>query len=481
MKKVLIILLPLILIVTFLYLGKTAIVSTTGNTFAEKIASKIPQKHKEFLKDTFFKNEKLKLQIRNQAKQIKELTNIDREKNKIVIDKYKKIYFQKPFELLRERNDYNIFLYQTKFLTNGKNDFAIASGYIDIFNDNLIMVTGDGFLFKINLLEFEDKNTGFYAEIINTNLKDIITTPEFFKKSYFGIKDILISNEHIFLSFSNEIKNDCFNTGILKAQINYDFLEFKKISISEKECAKKGKMDNALQGGRLVEFKNDELLFTHGDWFQNEKAQDKNSIFGKILKFNHVNNTYEIISYGHRNPQGLLYLKNENLIYETEHGPIGGDEINFIDLNKNPNDRNYGWPIASYGLGTQQNASTFSSGTKKYKSHEGFIEPIKYYDPSIGISEIVKVPSKFFKNDKENDSHDFFVSSLGTKISEGDLSLHHLKINKKTNEIISEDIIHIQERIRDVIYYEKMNSLILFIESDRMKKGGPSLAIFKKK
>jgi len=174
----------------------------------------------------------------------------------------------------------------------------------------------------------------------------------------------------------------------------------------------------------------------------------------------------------------LVYLENENLVYETEHGPIGGDEINFIDLNKNANDRNYGWPIASYGLGTQQNAGYLSSETKKYKSHEGFVEPIKYYVPSIGISEIVKVPSKFFN--KENDSFDFFVSSLGTKISEGDLSLHHLRINKKTNEIISEDVIHIQERIRDVIYYEKMNSLILFIESDRMQKGGPSLAIFKK-
>ena len=94
MKKVLIILLPLILIVAFLYLGKTAIVSTTGNTFAEKIASKIPEKHKEFLKDTFFKNEKLKLQIRNQAKQIKELTNIDREKNKNIIENIKKFIFK---------------------------------------------------------------------------------------------------------------------------------------------------------------------------------------------------------------------------------------------------------------------------------------------------------------------------------------------------------------------------------------------------
>ena len=57
MKKLSIIILffSLLTIIIFLYLGKTAIVSTTGGTFAEKIASKIPQKQKEILKNLFFK------------------------------------------------------------------------------------------------------------------------------------------------------------------------------------------------------------------------------------------------------------------------------------------------------------------------------------------------------------------------------------------------------------------------------------------
>ena len=459
------------------YLGKTAIESKTGKTFAEKIASKIPGHQKEFIKKIFFKNEILKLEIENRDKLIKELQNIEKIKNDIIIEKYNKIYFEKPRELLTDIEEYSIFLYQTKFLTNGKNDFAIASGYIDIFDEHLIVVTGDGLLFKIEINKIINKKDDFFAKQINTNFRKLINLPEFFKKSYFGIKDVLIMNNKIFLSFSNEVSDDCFNTGILKGDLDMDYIEFEKISLSEKDCVKKDKMDNALQGGRLVKYSDNEIFFTHGDWFNDNKAQDKQSIFGKVIKLNVESNKFEIVSYGHRNPQGLVYIKEANLIFETEHGPIGGDEINVINLNNLEIDKNYGWPIASYGKGEQRSAKSFISTNKKYKSHKGFIEPIKYYVPSIGISEIVKVSAGFFSENRDN--FDFFVSSLGTKVSEGDLSLHHLEIDQNSFEILNENIIPIQERIRDVIYHKKSENLILFIESDRMYKGGPSIGVFK--
>ena len=57
---------------------------------------------------------------------------------------------------------------------------------------------------------------------------------------------------------------------------------------------------------------------------------------------------YEIFSKGHRNPQGLFYDKEYDLILETEHGPFGGCEINLIELNKINNDeiQNFGWAIS---------------------------------------------------------------------------------------------------------------------------------------
>ena len=480
MKKVTVTLIFLIsLVLIFFYFGKTAIVSTTGKTFPEKIANKIPAITKTWIKQTFFKSHTLRLDIRNQNQQIEELRIIENEKNSLVIDKFKKIYFG-PFKEVQPSNqEYKNILYQTKFLSNGKNDFAIASGYVDIYKDDLIFVTGDALIFKIKLSNLSNNKEGFYADLIETNLTDIIKTQDFFKKSYYGIKDLTIFNNKIFLSFSNEVKKDCFNTGLLIADLDLDNLLFEKHTLSENDCALVGKMDNALQGGRIVKFSDEEVFFTHGDWFQDNSAQNKESIFGKILKYNFVNRSYEMISYGHRNPQGLLYLKEQNILVETEHGPIGGDEVNIIELGDINIDKNYGWPIASYGKGTQKTAAIISSGTKNYKSHKGYIEPIKYYDPSIGISEILKVPNKFFKN--TNSDENFFIATLGTKVSEGDLSLHHLKIDKENNKVIFQDIIQLQERIRDMVYSEKLNSLILFIESDRMHKGGPSIAIFSHK
>ena len=66
------------------------------------------------------------------------------------------------------------------------------------------------------------------------------------------------------------------------------------------------------------------------------KAQDKFN-FGKILSINLENKDIEIMSMGHRNVQGLYYDKNKNLIWSSEHGPKGGDEVNLNDLNEKNN------------------------------------------------------------------------------------------------------------------------------------------------
>ena len=54
---------------------------------------------------------------------------------------------------------------------------------------------------------------------------------------------------------------------------------------------------------------------------------------------------------GHRNPQGLYFDKENNFVLETEHGPMGGDEINLIETERIDEKiiPNYGWPVASAG------------------------------------------------------------------------------------------------------------------------------------
>ncbi|KKS13212.1 hypothetical protein A2617_02680 [Candidatus Daviesbacteria bacterium RIFOXYD1_FULL_41_10] len=89
-------------------------------------------------------------------------------------------------------------------------------------------------------------------------------------------------------------------------------------------------------GGRL-KFGPDKLLYiTTGDAQNPSLSQDKNSLAGKILRVKGGN--VEVVSFGHRNPQGLAW-DNTGRLWETEHGPSAHDEVNLIEQ-----DKNYGWP-----------------------------------------------------------------------------------------------------------------------------------------
>ena len=89
-----------------------------------------------------------------------------------------------------------------------------------------------------------------------------------------------------------------------------------------------------------------------------------------------------IWSYGHRNPQGLCLDPTSGNIWETEHGPRGGDEVNIIAKGKN-----YGWPIISYGI--NYDGTTFTTLTEK----EGMEQPVLYWLPSIAPSGLCFVSS----------------------------------------------------------------------------------------
>jgi glucose/arabinose dehydrogenase len=79
-----------------------------------------------------------------------------------------------------------------------------------------------------------------------------------------------------------------------------------------------------------------------------------------------------IWSYGHRNPQGLVYDKETNRIWGIEHGPRGGDELNLVEKGKN-----YGWPLTSYGINYDGSVLTDK------KEMEGVTNPTHYWVPSI--------------------------------------------------------------------------------------------------
>jgi len=333
-----------------------------------------------------------------------------------------------------------------------------GSGYIDFHQGNIIVLSSRGVLaFKKNI-----ENTKENFKQIKNNISQFIGLNQFSKQSYndlyhwFSLKDLHVHQNKIFISYTEEIKEDCWNTSLIFGDMNYENIKFKKL-FSSKDCIHSidniDKTFNAHQsGGRIITLNDKHVLLSIGDYRSRFLTQDVNSVNGKIIKVNIENSQYEIISMGHRNPQGLYFDVENNVIFETEHGPRGGDEINLIEVSKISKEKiqNYGWPISSYGEHYEGRAvfnKTLYEKYPLYKSHSehGFIEPLKAFVPSIGISEIVKVGT-----------NKYVVSSMVDK------SLYFFELSKQ-KKIINVERVEVYERVRDLKFNN--NQLFLFIEN----------------
>ena len=107
-----------------------------------------------------------------------------------------------------------------------------------------------------------------------------------------------------------------------------------------------------------------------------------------------------IWSYGHRNPQGLAMDPRDGALYNTEHGPRGGDELNLVQPGKN-----YGWPVITYGM--NYNGTPITGITEK----EGMEQPVIYWVPSIAASGL-----DFYTGDKfPKWKNDLFAGGLAAQ------------------------------------------------------------------
>tara|TARA_Y100000590_G_scaffold2893_1_gene3819 strand:+ start:1948 stop:3291 length:1344 start_codon:yes stop_codon:yes gene_type:complete len=372
------------------------------------------------------------------------------------IDPFKSLntrYLRNNPEINNLNNDYNVkFLPKTQYQNFEINIFKVKFSdkigsknkpskygpfspfYFEIYNNNVIFINSIGEILQADLKSFFESGKDKKFKTIDSDLKVDL------------VMGSLLHQNYIFISYRT-IKNDCQKFKISKAKINLENLKFEDFYES-KDCG-----ENLRAGAMaVINFNGSEgLLATVGGEKLNQptdKAQMDDSDIGKILFISLDSNKKIIYSKGHRNPQGLIKI-NENNIISTEHGPFGGDEINKIIFGKN-----YGWPIASYGF---PYSSTNNFKREPYKiNHEdnGFEEPIFSFIPSIGISQIISIPNKFSKNWQDN----YLLSSLNGA------SLYRLKFSKDFNKIIFMERIFVGKRIRDLKYVDLQNVLILALE-----------------
>lgn len=356
--------------------------------------------------------------------------------------------------------------------------------YIDDFENKGLVVTGDGTFFWVDFNKLN--NIKLKAETIPSNLREVISYKKFYESSRHSVRDLLIFNKKVYISFVKKVSNQCYNISILSAKIDFDFLEFKEF-FSYPDCNDKkamyGEFAAYISGGRIFPFKEDKLLLSIGvirDYRINSKkyhetikdnapyAQNKNKPFGKIISIDLKSKNYNVLSMGHRNPQGLYYNKDKNIIINSEHGPAGGDEVNINFAPDTKEIENFGWPIASYG---KHYDFKFREEAPLHDSHSkyGFIEPVKIFSPAIGPSEIIKVPNEF----NQSFANDYMLASMGGSRSPKGRSIHHLRFDNNFKKIVFEDIIPIKERIRDMFYLEDQKKIVLILEGPNM----PSISI----
>ena len=488
-QKIFIILaLFLVILLSHNYVSKNML-STNDDKFFNVIKNVIPEDGKEFIKKNIFHISWLKFQIKD-----KEATILDHEKDlKIRYEQIgnlqdlllkKGIDFKKNSIDLKKSNNnktYELTTLLSEDLIVAKHMGAKGTSYIDINGDNFHLVTATGRFFYTNLDDLDENN--FSMKHVETNIKNFINSPRFLTFSKAGIKDLLVKENKIFVSYTRELKKDCFVTGLLVATLNDQKLVFDN-AYDPKNCVNYinsyGEFNFHHSGGRIFYYDDANVILTSGEYRFRLLAQKIDSELGKILLINHKNRSSKVLSLGHRNPQGLFYEKNNDVIVSTEHGPMNGDELNIVKNainNSTDTPKNYGWPIASYGehYGLNPKNKEVLMKTKKYiskyelaplkKSHKkfGFIEPMKYWVPGIAPSQIVKV-SESFEDIKES-HNSYYFGSMGKNIDEGDLSMHNIVFDINYNEIISEDIIPLGERIRDVVYHAESGRIVMFMET----------------
>ena len=191
------------------------------------------------------------------------------------------------------------------FINQGDEDIAINE--INYLNSPRVIAS------RVNELNTSKLN----ITSIPTNIESFVNYAEFYTQSFLGIKDVFVNKDDIYISYTKQLKEDCFNISVLKAKINYEKLKFSEF-FSVDECTTRTSIydDNMHHaGGRIISLDDSTLLLTVGDFGNYEAIQDDNSYFGKIIKINVESKEFTIVSKGHRNPQGLVYdRKNNNLI-----------------------------------------------------------------------------------------------------------------------------------------------------------------------
>ena len=300
----------------------------------------------EKIKSNFKKNEKTTI------------SKVEKNSKNIVANS-----FTVEFEQILEVSD------KTAFLIYPKNEKKFDISKLEIYTQNGFLISGLNSK-KLNLPKyFTLQRNGGIKTIISLMDHKIALISGNDKNCFFAALILLSNSNELFRSKCLPAipKNNDFN-GLGSSNVHLKDKIFLTLGTPEKHVSKNSLLaqNNSSKFGKILEIDKKDLI---------NKINDNS----KSLRLN-------IFSKGHRVPQGLTVMNNN--IFNVEHGPKGGDELNLVLRGKN-----YGWPKSSYG--TNYLKDNGGNGKSFPINHEidGFEEPLFAFVPSVGISSLNNCPS----------------------------------------------------------------------------------------
>ncbi|MFS2094574.1 PQQ-dependent sugar dehydrogenase [Pseudomonas sp. Pseusp11] len=272
--------------------------------------------------------------------------------------------------------------------------------------------------------------------------------PQVWAKGQGGLLDVVLSPDFkqdrmVYLSYAEGGgEGGKAGTAVGRGRLSEDLTALKDFNVIFRQEPKLSVGNHF--GSRLVFDRDGYLFITLGENNDRPTAQDLDKLQGKVVRIYPdgkvpKDNPFvgqkgvrpEIWSYGHRNPQGAALNPWSGTLWENEHGPRGGDEVNIIERGKN-----YGWPIATHGI----NYSGLPIPEAKGKIVEGTVGPQHVWEKSPGLSGMAFYDGDRFKAWQ----HSVFIGALvGQELIrlqfDGDKVVHEERLLGELNK-----------RIRDV-------------------------------
>jgi aldose sugar dehydrogenase len=289
--------------------------------------------------------------------------------------------------------------------------------------DNFDIIWGFDFINDNELVLNEVNGKMWYVNLRTNQQNQIQNVPAVLRRGQGGLMDVRLhpqfsKNKLIYITYSYA-EGNASHTRLARAKLENNALTNLQVLFTAGPLVASGQH----YGSRIAFDGQGHVFVSIGERNVRDKAQDLDTHYGKVIRLNEdgsipKDNPFvgqagkkpEIWSYGHRNPQGLYYDRQTNQLWEAEHGPMGGDELNLVQKGKN-----YGWPLVSYGR--EYSGGIIGGGNPR---REGVEDPKYYYIPSIATSSL-----HIYKGTKYPGwNNNFFI---------GGLALQHLSRLEMTN------------------------------------------------